>query len=620
MRRLHAEGHAIVAWEHTRIVQDRFPSPEVTQTLTSAGIPSQALAEALGEREDSGVEDAVITWLKDFGRSHFRHRFRLGPLALWWWAEIYLYHQTPLRLVVRDIEALARLVELRRPERIVLIEPPRQLEEAARRLVPEVEVYRSGRAERSRYGWSTTFLHAVDLAKMLGTGIKSVVRRRPPRFPGAPRVFFLTHASMWRDGREIYFDRILPAVSRETQGAIVVAFGPPVPFRKRTLREWLRDLFEIQSVARPYRPAREYLTLSRTLRLVPDFYRCWRLFSEFRSSMRGLSCRDIPLGSTAMACFRDTFLRQFPWAIRSYAEVESVLEAENPDVMVLYAESSGLGRVAVAAAKARGVPTFAIQHGIMYPRYYSHEHRPDEIQGDDGVPIPTRTAVFGNLAKALLVERGSYPEERILVTGSPKFDALSKTAEAYDAAATRKSLGVPDGTRFLVLATRWTAIAPVFDELLEAFERLRDVELLVKPHQAESAEPYEAALSRRGAGRTRLVPQTAGLLELLVASNGLVTVDSLASSEALVLGRPVLVVNLPSNLSALVDRGVALGVRRGEPIEAPLRSFLFDPETRQKLEQRRRTYIQDFAYGADGRSTDRIVAAILETAKSRIIG
>ena len=50
--------------------------------------------------------------------------------------------------------------------------------------------------------------------------------------------------------------------------------------------------------------------------------------------------------------------------------------------------------------------------------------------------------------------------------------------------------------------------------------------------------------------------------ELLFAADGLVTVDSFASSEALVLGRPVMVVNLPSNLGALVERGVAVGVPR----------------------------------------------------------
>jgi UDP-N-acetylglucosamine 2-epimerase len=316
-----------------------------------------------------------------------------------------------------------------------------------------------------------------------------------------------------------------------------------------------------------------------------------------------------------MASVRDTFLRQFPWTMRSYLEVDAVLLREKPDVLVLYAESSGLGRAAVAAARARGVPSVAVQHGIMYPQYYSHEHAPDELE-EDPVPIPSRTAVFGELARKLLIERGSYPEDRIVVTGSPKFDALVKGASGYDPAATRRALGVPAGARFLVLATRWSAVSPVFEDLVRAVETLPGVFLFVKPHQAESPTAYREVALRLSAGRTRILSAEKDLLELLFASDGLITVDSFASSEALVLGRPVLVLNLPGNLGPLVDRGVALGVRRGESIAKALEALLFDAETARALETKRKEYIREFAFGADGRSTERIVECILNEVKS----
>src|SRR3990172_5587023 len=195
--------------------------------------------------------------------------------------------------------------------------------------------------------------------------------------------------------------------------------------------------------------------------------------------------------------------------------------------------------------------------------------------------------------------------------GSPKFDALVDAASGYDPIATRRALEVPEGARFLVLATRWSAVSPVFEELVRAIESLPRVFLFVKPHQAESPTPYgEIALSL-SAARTRILPPEANLLELLFASDGLITVDSFASSEALVLGRPVLVLNLPGNLGPLVDRGVALGVRRGESIGKALEALLFAPGTARSLEARRKEYIQKFAFGADGRSTERIVECIL---------
>ncbi|HLE71259.1 MAG TPA: hypothetical protein VJH87_16375, partial [Vicinamibacteria bacterium] len=453
VRALAAEGATVVAWQHSPIVQDRFRSPDVEGALRAASIAATTLTEALAA--DFELDEAVIAWMKEFGRKAFRDRFRWGPLVLWWWAEIYLYHETPLRLIVRDVEALALLVERARPKRVVLVRPVRALEAAARSLVGEVEVL-GERVEGPPFWGRTTGLYLLDLLKMWGTGIKSVFRSPPrgygepgrslegeglrPPTPrrGSPRVLFLTHASMWRVEREMYFDDILPAVASRA-ATIVVAFGPPVPFRKRGITAWLQDLLEIRANDLPYVPIRRYFSPALCLRLTREFFRARGLFREFRrtpSVEQALSHRGVPLGPQAMASFRDTFLRQFPWTMRSFLEVETVLLRERPDVLVLYAESSGLGRAAIAAARAHSVPSVAVQHGIMYPQYYSHEHARDELERDP-VPIPSRTAVFGELAKELLVQRGSYPENRIVVTGSPKFDALVDAASGYDPIATR---------------------------------------------------------------------------------------------------------------------------------------------------------------------------------------
>ena len=66
----------------------------------------------------------------------------------------------------------------------------------------------------------------------------------------------------------------------------------------------------------------------------------------------------------------------------------------------------------------------------------------------------------------------------------------------------------------------------------------------------------------------------------------------------------------------LVERGAALGVSRGEPIEAAIRKLLFDDGVAGELERTRKEYIQEFAFGTDGRSTERIVQAIFDTCKS----
>ena len=631
VRELVARGAAVVGWQHPPLVQERFPSPDVAAWLQQNAVAARPLGAILGESVSVEIDEAVIAWMKVVGRAplsdqgSFRDIFRYRRLTLWWWAELYLYHDTPLRLYLRDIEALARLLERERPDRLVVVAPVRELAATARALAGRVEVHGepppAGSAAGATWGFAASFL------KMLGTGAKALLRRASK--PEPIRFLLLTHASMWRltdpengEGRlaELYLDPILAALTAAGERVRAVAVGPPVPFKQRRWRVILREVLELERSDRPYVPIREYFSPRLVWPLAKAHALCFRYWRKFRRLPRveeALSHRGVRLGSPALGCFRDAFLLQLPWAIRSYHEIASVIARERPQVLVLYAESSGLGRAAIAAANRAGVPTFAVQHGIMYPRYYSHEHAPDEARGKDACPLPTRTAVFGSLARDLLIKRGQYSPETIVVTGSPKFDALVKAAEHYDRPAIRERLGVPADAPLLVVASRFSAIGPVFADLVQAAESSPGCWLLVKPHQAERADPYLEVKRQLGATRMRVVGTEENLLELLFASDGLVTVDSLASSEALVLGRPVLVVNLPSNLSPLVERGVALGARRGEEIRQQLERFLREGEARARLSERRREYIQEFAFGADGRSTERIVEALRQTAEGR---
>ena len=548
LQKLSSNGAKIIAWQHTPIVQERLPSPDVTTALAKANLKSIPLANALGEPGDIEAEEAVIEWMKALGpaalspEGSFRSLFRYRRLSLWWWAELFLYHETPLRLYVRDIEVMARLLEKERPDRVVVIGPVRDLGKIATRMAANVEIHGSSRTGPIRRGNSS--LHFVTaLVKMMGTSLKTVFRPGHPRAgESRRRLLFVTHASMWKEKPEEEFAEMFLDAALQHRG---------VPLPRRTLQS-----------------------------------------------------------------FRDTFLLQLPWAIRSYLEIEATIKEERPHALVLYAEYSGLGRAAVAAACSQGIPSFAVQHGILYPRLYANEHAKHEmgpgLDGVDSIPIPTRTAVFGNLARQLLIERGNYPSERIVITGSPKFDVLVEAGRHFDKAATRRRRGLREDAPMLVVASRFVAIGSEFAELVRAAEVIEDLWLLVKPHQAERPDTYERIGRREGASRLRVLPPKENLLELLFASNGLITVDPFASSEALVLGLPVLLVNLPSNLSALVDRGVAVGVRRGESMKPKLRRLLFDHELGRELKMNRKKYIEEFAFGADGSSTTRIVRAIRE--------
>jgi glycosyltransferase involved in cell wall biosynthesis len=154
------------------------------------------------------------------------------------------------------------------------------------------------------------------------------------------------------------------------------------------------------------------------------------------------------------------------------------------------------------------------------------------------------------------------------------------------------------------------AIGQALPALARAVDGMEGVHCLIKPHPAEPSEPYEGALRATAARRTRVLPASADLLELLNAADVLVTVESLSAVEALVLGRPVVVLETPNHLRDLVEKGVALGVAKGADPGATLWTVLCDAETREQLEQARQRYLSELAMGVDGRAVERILELV----------
>ena len=191
--------------------------------------------------------------------------------------------------------------------------------------------------------------------------------------------------------------------------------------------------------------------------------------------------------------------------------------------------------MALAASRAAGVPSVAIQHGILYPKYYSYRHDADEAD----CPRPDRTALFGEAAKQFLVERGRYSPESLVLTGSPKFDEIARTTREWDRPALRERLGVAAGERLIVVASRfrgivgYQSIGSAFVALVRAVQAPGNVRCIVKPHPAENPDAYLAVLRETVSSRTRLAPTDMSLLEMLHAGDALVTVESLSAVEAL---------------------------------------------------------------------------------------
>jgi len=612
--------------------------------LVAAGVPFAGVREHLGLEAAQACDEAAIEWTKAWGKrplldgASFRELQQWDGFSLWWFAELYLHHSTRAPRWVRLVETLHRLLDAEAPDEVEAVGlPPEEallLQRAAtaRGLLYHGPSPRTGEtAALLRIRWQSRW----NALKTAAGAVKAWLVRPPaePASGSRARVLFVSHAAFWRERRapgggyqpyEHYFDRLIPEVEADPGlEARVIAVGPRAAFRRRGLRARLADWLGLPVAAGPWVPIGAYTSaeVARAVRRVETECRvAWRRLQHSPAMAEAFSHRGVRFEDLCRADLAGTLLLQLPWAVRSYEEMRRALLHVRPAVVCLYAESSGWGRAVVAACRAEGIPSVGIQHGILYPSYYSYRHEADE--GD--CPIPDRTAVFGDAARRFLVEAGHYPEDALEVTGSPKFDALLETARSWDREALRRELGAGADEKLIVVASRYRpirdthqSIGSAFAGLVAAVEQTPGIRMLVKPHPAEPADEYRADLARAGARRVALTDPGRELLELLHAADALVTVESLSAVEALVLDRPVLILNSPTNLGEMVERGVALSVDEGGNPAPALRALLFDQPTRRRLAEARSRYLEDVARGVDGSATRRIVSLLRRTAAER---
>ena len=223
----------------------------------------------------------------------------------------------------------------------------------------------------------------------------------------------------------------------------------------------------------------------------------------------------------------------------------------------------------LAAAALEGIPTAAVQHGIIHGTHagYVHRSRPPELR------LPDRTYVFGEWERDLLVNRSVYRSDEVVVGGSPRLDLVAPTL--VEPASLRRELGVRDGRRMVVLSGSWGAMQRRFYypiALRHLFDReLPDVHLVVKLHPTEPDEgPYRAVIENVAALGDFAPPpvtvvRTVDLYELLRAADAHLGVRSTVLTEAVVVGTPNLLAAglLGADQLEYVRSGVATPVRDG---------------------------------------------------------
>ncbi len=612
-------------------------SETAARRLDHAGIPFSRSVEALGDDPEMALYRAAAAWTRAFGTravdangQTLKEALRYRETTLWWWAELYLHHNTDAARRVRFLETVARALDAFPTAKVRthgLTSDETALTErlcAARHLAfVEGPVRKTTEARRSPLAAGL-----LEALKVVATAIKATGGGGNP--PGARSVVFVTHAAFWRertggDGEveayEHYFDSLLRESKRRGLPVATLAVGPQNTFRTRSTSDRWKERLSSRKDDR-FVHINRFVSPGVAAAALKAFGSAVTIHRRFRDApglTRAFSHRGVTFADLSAGDFGRTLLHQVPWAARCLLEFDAAFRELDPRLVCLYAESSGLGRAAIEGARALKIRTLGVQHGILYPNYFSYERTDEDVAL--GTPIPDRTATYGEDGVRLLETTFRYPRGRVVATGSPRYDALSAEVATVNRQELRKSLGIGASDHLVVLASRYAGIrethkasGPVFASLLGAVGGIEGARLVVKPHPAEPADAYDKDIATAALGDRVRVIADRSLTDILPAADLLVTVESLSATEALVASVPVVVLRHPSNLRDLVASGAALGVPDGEDPRASIEVLLTNPDRRARWRESRDAFLGEVAHGVDGKSLDRLVALVSQMA------
>jgi hypothetical protein len=219
--------------------------------------------------------------------------------------------------------------------------------------------------------------------------------------------------------------------------------------------------------------------------------------------------------------------------IRAAVGFKAVIGDERPDLVVVGNPYTMEGRVAARIARQARIPVAVLEHGSIFPGSPVWEDAPVDL-----------VCAWGDSSRDALVGCG-VPASSIAVTGAPKLDALVSDM--------RSAAGPGE---YILVATSGPgdqvshAQHAAFIELLyRAAQSTPEIRWLVKLHRKDRQEYYEAARRAHPAAAIEFVDSSGerfgvDIFDYLRRARALVTVYSTAALDAMVVGVPVVTVQV----------------------------------------------------------------------------
>lgn len=423
-----------------------------------------------------------------------------------------------------------------------------------------------------------------------------------------------------------------------------------VSFHPKSLRHWKAALKSIMTKQHTHRPnhvfMESFLTLSdilvvlMNLVFVSKYLILHKHSSTFRNTFKYLEIDIYELIGLEQA--RSLLGNQLPSSIILARLTERALNKYPMTHLLCFLELYPAARaIYYGASKSKTlIKTAAYQHASINRMKLWYNYSEKEVQRSKdnsnnficSMPIPDMYFFQGNLGRSIIRESG-YPEDRCLVTGSPRYDALAqihKTLESQPGIISRKSdknlkskpkqilvipsLSLPDALELIeTTLLAWKQGRSEYDNSIP-------IQITIKPHPATLLSAELKSLKEKYKCAC-ITESSEDLYKLILKADIVITSYSTAGDEAIALQTPVICYSGTSvTMSSFLDIPAAPIVHDPEELDNALKKVispenhpLHDPNFFTPYRDHWQSLIDESFYSLDSNASDRIISELFRS-------
>ena len=329
--------------------------------------------------------------------------------------------------------------------------------------------------------------------------------------------------------------------------------------------------------------------------------------------------------------FQGVFKKIFEQGVLAFAfdpeKLTALFETCKPEAVILD-EDWAMRRTLSVLSRLEDRPCYVISHGVPGILFDENDK---SLAGSYSSAL---TLVNGEFEKEQY-ENVFFDPDRLIVSGVPRYDEIVRlkagTSSALPASAKKNILYCGAGMQGFdfefvkpslgLKIGQGESTRTYTEDLLDICGDKPALQLNIKPHYSQEAA-WQAHILEHLRGRKsdhRLLSHQADTFALEAAADLVITVESSVICEAIMLDKPVIILNYsPQDLMTPYDRlGLAEQVKNKEQLEAAIQKCLFDQAYLQELSRRRKKYYEYYAGPMDGRNTERAMNVIFGASLDR---